>query len=125
MNRKLVKTQESVLVVLRDTLQRLELNPTSEIDTPLQAEFKRILRALVGAGVATNSVTAKGFENALPVVWNDNSAGRQENRRESVLYCLLLGLQAATGLRSPVQDEVSVGLPNAPNDLSRPCGVSR
>ncbi|MGA2730794.1 MAG: hypothetical protein ABSE96_23535, partial [Terracidiphilus sp.] len=55
-----VKTQESVLVVLRDTLQRLELNPTSEIDTPLQAEFKRILRALVGAGVATNSVTAKG-----------------------------------------------------------------
>ncbi|MGA2730482.1 MAG: hypothetical protein ABSE96_21930, partial [Terracidiphilus sp.] len=42
-----VKTQESVLVVLRDTLQRLELNPTSEIDTPLQAEFKRILRARI------------------------------------------------------------------------------
>ena len=47
MNRKPLKTQESVLVVLRDTLQRLELDPTSEIDTPLQAEFKRILRARI------------------------------------------------------------------------------
>ena len=36
---------------------------------------------LVGAGVATNSVTAKGFGNSEPVASNDNSAGRQENRR--------------------------------------------
>ncbi len=43
MNRKPLRTQESVLVVLRDTLQRLELNPTTEIDTPRQAEFRRIL----------------------------------------------------------------------------------
>jgi outer membrane protein OmpA-like peptidoglycan-associated protein len=36
---------------------------------------------LVEQGVATNSVTAKGFGNTLPVASNDNSAGRQENRR--------------------------------------------
>jgi outer membrane protein OmpA-like peptidoglycan-associated protein len=36
---------------------------------------------LVGAGVATDSVTAKGFGNSEPVASNDNSAGRQENRR--------------------------------------------
>jgi outer membrane protein OmpA-like peptidoglycan-associated protein len=36
---------------------------------------------LVGAGVATNSVSAKGFGNSEPVASNDNSAGRQENRR--------------------------------------------
>jgi len=36
---------------------------------------------LVDQGVSTNSVTAKGFGNALPVASNDNSAGRQENRR--------------------------------------------
>ena len=47
MNRKPLRTQESVLAVLRGTLQKLELNPTSEIDTPLQAEFKRILRARI------------------------------------------------------------------------------
>ena len=36
---------------------------------------------LVAQGVATNSVTAKGFGSTLPVASNDNSAGRQENRR--------------------------------------------
>jgi len=36
---------------------------------------------LVGQGVSTNSVSAKGFGNTLPVATNDNSAGRQENRR--------------------------------------------
>ena len=36
---------------------------------------------LVESGVSTNSVTAKGFGNSLPVASNDNSAGRQENRR--------------------------------------------
>ncbi len=36
---------------------------------------------LVQQGVQTNSVSAKGFGNSLPVASNDNSAGRQENRR--------------------------------------------
>jgi outer membrane protein OmpA-like peptidoglycan-associated protein len=36
---------------------------------------------LVEQGVTTNSVSAKGFGNTLPVASNDNSAGRQENRR--------------------------------------------
>ncbi len=36
---------------------------------------------LVQQGVATNSVSAKGFGNTLPVASNDNSAGRQQNRR--------------------------------------------
>ena len=36
---------------------------------------------LVQQGVATRSVSAKGFGNASPVASNDNSAGRQENRR--------------------------------------------
>ena len=36
---------------------------------------------LVQQGVTTNSVSSKGFGNTLPVVSNDNSAGRQENRR--------------------------------------------
>lgn len=36
---------------------------------------------LVQEGVSTNSVTAKGFGNTLPVSSNDNAAGRQENRR--------------------------------------------
>ena len=36
---------------------------------------------LVKQGVATGSVSAKGFGNASPVASNDNPAGRQENRR--------------------------------------------
>jgi outer membrane protein OmpA-like peptidoglycan-associated protein len=36
---------------------------------------------LVQQGVAVNSVTATGFGNSSPVSSNDNSAGRQENRR--------------------------------------------
>ena len=36
---------------------------------------------LVQEGVAANSVTAQGFGNTLPVASNNNSAGRQENRR--------------------------------------------
>ena len=36
---------------------------------------------LVKQGVATASVSAKGFGNTSPVASNDNSAGRQENRR--------------------------------------------
>ena len=36
---------------------------------------------LVAQGVGANSVSAQGFGNTLPVASNDNSAGRQENRR--------------------------------------------
>ncbi len=36
---------------------------------------------LVQEGVASNSVSAKGFGNTLPVSSNDNSVGRQQNRR--------------------------------------------
>jgi outer membrane protein OmpA-like peptidoglycan-associated protein len=36
---------------------------------------------LVKEGVATSSVSAAGFGNSLPVASNDNSAGRQQNRR--------------------------------------------
>jgi outer membrane protein OmpA-like peptidoglycan-associated protein len=36
---------------------------------------------LIEEGVSTNSVTAKGFGNTLPVASNDNASGRQENRR--------------------------------------------
>ena len=36
---------------------------------------------LVTEGVANNTVTSKGFGNTLPVASNDNSAGRQSNRR--------------------------------------------
>jgi outer membrane protein OmpA-like peptidoglycan-associated protein len=36
---------------------------------------------LVQQRVATNSVTAKGFGNTLPVASNNSSAGRQQNRR--------------------------------------------
>jgi outer membrane protein OmpA-like peptidoglycan-associated protein len=36
---------------------------------------------LVGQGVTTNSVSAQGYGNTLPVASNENAAGRQENRR--------------------------------------------
>jgi len=40
---------------------------------------------LVQEGVTTNSVTARGFGNTMPVASNDNSAGRQQNRRVELL----------------------------------------
>jgi outer membrane protein OmpA-like peptidoglycan-associated protein len=40
---------------------------------------------LVQQGVATNSVSARGFGNSLPVTSNDTSAGRQQNRRVELL----------------------------------------
>jgi outer membrane protein OmpA-like peptidoglycan-associated protein len=36
---------------------------------------------LVQQGVATTSVTAKGFGNTDPVAENDDASGRQQNRR--------------------------------------------
>jgi outer membrane protein OmpA-like peptidoglycan-associated protein len=40
---------------------------------------------LVQQGVTPNSVSARGFGNTLPVASNDNSAGRQQNRRVELL----------------------------------------
>ena len=40
---------------------------------------------LVQQGVATNSVTARGLGNTLPVASNDNASGRQQNRRVELL----------------------------------------
>jgi outer membrane protein OmpA-like peptidoglycan-associated protein len=40
---------------------------------------------LVQQGVATNSVSSKGFGRTLPVSSNDNAAGRQQNRRVELL----------------------------------------
>jgi outer membrane protein OmpA-like peptidoglycan-associated protein len=40
---------------------------------------------LVQEGVSINSVSAKGFGNTSPVASNDNSAGRQQNRRVELL----------------------------------------
>jgi len=40
---------------------------------------------LVQQGVLTNSVSARGFGNTLPVATNDNSSGRQQNRRVELL----------------------------------------
>ena len=40
---------------------------------------------LVQEGVLTNSVSARGFGNSLPVASNGNSAGRQQNRRVELL----------------------------------------
>jgi outer membrane protein OmpA-like peptidoglycan-associated protein len=48
---------------------------------------------LVEQGVANGSVTAQGFGNSSPVASNDNSAGRQENRRvELVVSGDLIGV---------------------------------
>jgi outer membrane protein OmpA-like peptidoglycan-associated protein len=40
---------------------------------------------LVQQGVLANSVSSRGFGNTLPVASNDNSAGRQQNRRVELL----------------------------------------
>jgi len=50
---------------------------------------------LVEQGVTTTSVSARGFGNTLPVASNDNSAGRQANRRvELVVSGDLIGSTA-------------------------------
>ena len=41
--------------------------------------------SLIQQGVSTNSVSARGFGNTLPVASNSNSAGRQQNRRVELL----------------------------------------
>jgi outer membrane protein OmpA-like peptidoglycan-associated protein len=52
---------------------------------------------LVHEGVATASVTAKGFGNSDPVAQNDNASGRQQNRRvELVVSGELIGDRVTT-----------------------------
>ena len=49
---------------------------------------------LVGSGVASNNVTARGFGESQPVASNDNNAGRQQNRRvELVVSGDIIGTQ--------------------------------
>jgi outer membrane protein OmpA-like peptidoglycan-associated protein len=53
---------------------------------------------LVQQGVATGSVSARGFGNTLPVASNDNSSGRQQNRRVELLVSgEAIGINATTG----------------------------
>jgi outer membrane protein OmpA-like peptidoglycan-associated protein len=53
---------------------------------------------LVQQGVLTNSVSAKGFGNTSPVASNDNSGGRQQNRRvELVVSGDAIGNPVTTG----------------------------
>jgi outer membrane protein OmpA-like peptidoglycan-associated protein len=52
---------------------------------------------LVEQSVVSNSVSAKGFGNTLPVSSNDNASGRQENRRvELVVSGDAIGSHAST-----------------------------
>jgi outer membrane protein OmpA-like peptidoglycan-associated protein len=56
---------------------------------------------LVAQGVGTNSVGATGFGNSSPVASNDNSSGRQENRRvELVVSGELIGTSVTTTVGS-------------------------
>jgi outer membrane protein OmpA-like peptidoglycan-associated protein len=56
---------------------------------------------LVAQGVGTGSVSAKGFGNTSPVASNENSSGRQENRRvELVVSGDVIGPQANTTVGS-------------------------
>jgi outer membrane protein OmpA-like peptidoglycan-associated protein len=53
---------------------------------------------LVQQGVASGSVSARGFGNTLPVASNDNSSGRQQNRRVELLVSgEAIGINATTG----------------------------
>jgi outer membrane protein OmpA-like peptidoglycan-associated protein len=59
---------------------------TDDMNQTLSENRARSVRDyLVQQGVLTNSVSSKGFGNTLPVASNDNSAGRQQNRRVELL----------------------------------------
>jgi outer membrane protein OmpA-like peptidoglycan-associated protein len=56
---------------------------------------------LVQQGVVSNSVSARGFGNTLPVASNENSSGRQENRRvELVVSGEMIGSAANSTIGS-------------------------
>ena len=55
---------------------------TNQLNQRLSEERAGAVRDyLVQQGVSTNSITATGFGNRLPVASNENFSGRQENRR--------------------------------------------
>jgi flagellar motor protein MotB len=57
-----------------------------EMNQKLSENRARAVRDyLVNQGVVATSVSAQGFGNSSPVASNDNSAGRQENRRVELL----------------------------------------
>jgi outer membrane protein OmpA-like peptidoglycan-associated protein len=59
---------------------------SDEMNQTLSENRARSVRDyLVQQGVSTNSVSARGFGNTLPVASNDNSSGRQQNRRVELL----------------------------------------
>jgi outer membrane protein OmpA-like peptidoglycan-associated protein len=57
---------------------------------------------LVGQGVPSNVITAKGFGESRPVASNDNGSGRQQNRRvELVVSGEPIGVSSTTMLVTP------------------------
>jgi outer membrane protein OmpA-like peptidoglycan-associated protein len=59
---------------------------TDDMNQTLSENRARSVRDyLVQQGVLANSVSSRGFGNTLPVATNDNSAGRQQNRRVELL----------------------------------------
>jgi outer membrane protein OmpA-like peptidoglycan-associated protein len=59
---------------------------SDEMNQTLSENRARSVRDyLVQQGVLRNSVSARGFGNTLPVATNDNSSGRQQNRRVELL----------------------------------------
>jgi outer membrane protein OmpA-like peptidoglycan-associated protein len=61
---------------------------------------------LVSSGIAPENVTARGFGETQPVTTNDNSAGRQQNRRvELVVSGDIIGTETTrtTVTTTPVQ----------------------
>ena len=59
---------------------------TDDMNQTLSENRARSVRDyLVQQGVMANSVSSRGFGNTLPVASNDNSAGRQQNRRVELL----------------------------------------
>ena len=59
---------------------------TDDMNQTLSENRARSVRDyLVQQGVLANSVSSRGFGNTLPVASNDNSAGRQQNRRVELL----------------------------------------
>ncbi len=46
-----------------------------------QSRSQSVVTYLIGKGIATDRLVAKGYGESVPVASNDNEAGRQENRR--------------------------------------------
>ena len=46
-----------------------------------QSRSQSVVTYLIGKGIATDRLVAKGYGETVPVATNDTDAGRQENRR--------------------------------------------